>query len=84
MILLDTSNKPAQEFLIYCKIQDGRQGLKVQNRPNLTPQNTLLTSLSKNLSVCSCQILSKSDERDQNAEPKCDLLGQFSRFLTFD
>jgi hypothetical protein len=37
-ILLDSKNKSAQEFLIYGKIQDGRQGSKVQNRPNLTPQ----------------------------------------------
>ena len=36
-ILLDPSNKPAQEFLIYRKIQDGPRGSKVQNRPNLTP-----------------------------------------------
>ena len=39
-ILLDPKNKSAQEFLIYCKIQDGRQGSNVQNRPNLTPQIT--------------------------------------------
>ena len=39
-IQLDPSNKPAQEFLIYQKIQDGRRGSKVQNRPNLTPQIT--------------------------------------------
>jgi hypothetical protein len=37
-ILLDSKNKSEQEFLIYGKIQDGRQGSKVQNRPNLTPQ----------------------------------------------
>ena len=37
-ILLDPSNKPAQEFLIHRKIQDGRRGSKVQNRPNLTRQ----------------------------------------------
>ena len=36
-ILLDHKNKSAQEFLINRKIQDGRQGSKVQNRPNLTP-----------------------------------------------
>ena len=30
-ILLDPTNKFAQEFLIYHKIQDGRQGSKVQN-----------------------------------------------------
>jgi hypothetical protein len=40
-ILLDLKTKSVQEFLIYCKIQDGRQGSKVQNRPNLTPQITL-------------------------------------------
>jgi len=39
-ILLDPKNKSAQEFLIYRKIQDGRRGLKVQNRPNLTPEIT--------------------------------------------
>ena len=37
-ILLDPSNKPAQEFFIYCKVQNGHRGSKVQNRPNLTPQ----------------------------------------------
>ena len=36
-IELDPSNKPAQEFFIYRKIQDGRRGSKVKNRPNLTP-----------------------------------------------
>ena len=35
-ILLDHKNKSVQEFLIYRKIQDGRQGSKVQNWPNLT------------------------------------------------
>ena len=30
--------KSAHKFLIYCKIQDGHHGSKVQNRPNLTPQ----------------------------------------------
>ena len=35
-IQLDPSNKPAQEFLIYPKIQDGRWGSKVQKRPTLT------------------------------------------------
>ena len=35
-ILRDPKNKSAQEFLIHRKIQDGRQGSKVQNRPNLT------------------------------------------------
>ena len=39
-ILLDHKNKSAQEFLIYRIIQDGRQGSKVQNRPDLTPQIT--------------------------------------------
>jgi hypothetical protein len=40
VILLDPKNKSAQEFFIYRKIQYGRQGSKVQNRPNLTPQIT--------------------------------------------
>jgi len=35
-ILIVPKNKSVQEFLIYPKIQDGRQGSKVQNRPNLT------------------------------------------------
>ena len=39
-ILLDPSNKPAQQFLIYRKIQDGPRGSKVQNLPNLTSQIT--------------------------------------------
>ena len=39
-ILLDPLNKPAQQFLIYRKIQDGRWGSKVQNLPNLTSQIT--------------------------------------------
>ena len=39
-ILLDPTNKFAKEFLIYRKIQDGRLGSKVQNRPKLTPQIT--------------------------------------------
>ena len=39
-ILLDSKNKSVQDFLIYRKIQDGRQGSKVQNRPNLSPQIT--------------------------------------------
>ena len=45
-ILHNPSNKPAQEFLVYRKIQDGRQGSKVQNRPNLTPQITFWVSIS--------------------------------------
>ena len=39
-ILLDPRNKPAEQFFIYSKIQDGRRWSKVQNRPNLTPQIT--------------------------------------------
>ena len=39
-LLHDPKPKSAQEFLIYRKIQDGRQGSKVQNRPNLSPQIT--------------------------------------------
>ena len=35
-ILLELRNKPAEEFFIYPKIQDGRQQSKVPNRPNLT------------------------------------------------
>ena len=37
-ILLDPRNKPAEEFFIFLKIQDGRRLSKVQNRPNFTPQ----------------------------------------------
>ena len=44
-IQLDPSNKPAQEFLIYPKIQDSRRGLKVQHRPNLTLQITFWFSI---------------------------------------
>ena len=36
-ILLDPTNKHAQEFLIYCKTQDTRRGSKVQHHPRLTP-----------------------------------------------
>ena len=39
-ILLDPRNKPAEEFFIFLKIQDGRRRSKVQNRPNFTPQIT--------------------------------------------
>ena len=39
-ILLDHRNKPAEEFFIFLKIQDGRRRPKVQNRPNFTPQIT--------------------------------------------
>ena len=39
-ILIEHKNKYAQEFLIYRKIQDGHQGSKVQNRPNLSTQIT--------------------------------------------
>ena len=42
-ILLDPKNKSTQEFLIYRKILDGRQGSKVQNRPNLTPVTPQIT-----------------------------------------
>ena len=42
-ILLDHKNKSAQDFLIYRIIQDGRQGSKVQNRPNLTPITLQIT-----------------------------------------
>ena len=37
--------------------------------------------------VCPCQVLSKSDERDPNAEPKCDLWGDRGKIWsiwTFD
>ena len=34
--------------------------------------------------VCPCKIWSKSDEREPNAEPKCDLLVKFGQFWTFD
>ncbi len=44
-ILLDSKNKSEQEFLIYGKIQDGRQGSKIQNRPNLTPHITFQLSI---------------------------------------
>ncbi len=44
-ILLDSKNKSEQEFIIYGKIQDGRQGSKVQNRPNLTPQTLFRLSI---------------------------------------
>ena len=37
-ILLDPRNKPAEEFFIFLKIQDGRRLSQVQNRPNFTPQ----------------------------------------------
>ena len=39
-IQLDPRKKPAEEFLIFLKIQDGQRRLKVQNRSNLTPQTT--------------------------------------------
>ena len=44
-ILIDTKNKYVQEFLTYRKIQDGRQGSNVQNRPNLTAQITFWLSI---------------------------------------
>ena len=34
-----------KNFIFYRKIQDGRQGSKVQNRPNLTPQITFRLSI---------------------------------------
>ena len=39
-IQLDPRNKPAEEFFIFLKIQDGRRRSKVQKRSNLTPQIT--------------------------------------------
>ena len=39
-ILLDHRKTPAEEFLIFLKIQEGHRRSKVQNRPNLTPQIT--------------------------------------------
>ena len=39
-IQLDPRNKPAEEFFIFLKIQDGLRRSKVQNRSNLTPQIT--------------------------------------------
>ena len=39
-ILLDIRNKPADEFFIFIKIQDGRRRSKVQNWPNLTLEIT--------------------------------------------
>ena len=37
---LDPRNKPAEEFFIFLKNQDGPRRSKVQNRSNLTPQFT--------------------------------------------
>ena len=87
-ILIDSSNKPAQEFLIYRKIQDGRQGSKVQNRPNLTPQITfrlgiwfLFIRLGQNLAWTYHLPLQKSLRRNFsfNAKSKMAARGQRSK-----
>ena len=55
-ILLDPRNKPAEEFFIFLKIQDGRRRSKVQNRPknhifcnNLDPVHWIQTKFGMDI-----------------------------------